>query len=177
MGIKHWTGRYTFQKNLIRPIGPREKLTKWPKVYWRGRSVTHITYKTRVSITDMYFRNYSIGPTDLFKVFLRIFIHYKKSLNVIRKPLGVDYMYNRWKGMFFRYQNLRVPTLKIPLFFVLYLEKFLWTKIETYEFVCFQRGPFYRRTLLARFIPSLIRTGFHPVWITVWHFYVGLVLK
>ena len=52
-----------------------------------ARSVTHITYKTRVSITDMYFRNYSIGPTDLFKVFPRIFIHYRKSLNVIRKPL------------------------------------------------------------------------------------------
>ena len=46
--------------------------------------------------------------------------------------------------------------VKNSLFFVLYLDEFFPRKSETYEFVCFRRGPFYRRTLLARFIPNLM---------------------
>jgi hypothetical protein len=55
------------QKTRVSPIDP----------------ICYTHYITRVSIC-MYFRNYSIGPTDLFKVFPRIFIHYRKSLNVMK---------------------------------------------------------------------------------------------
>jgi len=86
---RHGRNQFSQKICIFRRERPHRKNRDFIQIPWihTARRKDHYTYKTRVSITDMYFRNYSIGPTDLFKVFPRIFIHYRKSLNVIRKPL------------------------------------------------------------------------------------------